>query len=55
MAGSPVEIASLSLAALAEAVDSEDPTPGGGAVAACAAGSPSTWHATGTGTCARMP
>jgi methenyltetrahydrofolate cyclohydrolase len=37
MAGSPVEIASLSLAALAEAVDSEDPTPGGGAVAACAA------------------
>jgi methenyltetrahydrofolate cyclohydrolase len=37
MASSPVKIASLSLAALADAVDSEDPTPGGGAVAACAA------------------
>lgn len=37
MTASPVETASFSLAALAEAVDSEDPTPGGGAVAACAA------------------
>jgi methenyltetrahydrofolate cyclohydrolase len=36
MAGSPVGISSLSLAAITAAVDSEEPTPGGGAVAACA-------------------
>jgi formiminotetrahydrofolate cyclodeaminase len=35
MAGSPVGISSLSLAAITAAVDSEEPTPGGGAVAAC--------------------
>jgi methenyltetrahydrofolate cyclohydrolase len=37
MAGSTAQISSLSLAALAAAVDSEDPTPGGGTVAACTA------------------
>jgi methenyltetrahydrofolate cyclohydrolase len=34
--GSPAGISALSLAAITAAVDSEDPTPGGGAVAACA-------------------